>query len=251
MCFSFASISEAFTAFFEGFVGAESEIDALFEFEEADTALDRTDFPVPGSSDGTRSEGIARSALPQTPAGSSMPTPRPTPSIQIPPSSRSPRAKGNSVVGRNVDVAQSLTSPLAQIYMPVVLDEDTIGNAPEISKNLAPGISYGPARRRLTSTHRRPGSEIISTSLAQSLAVTPRKYSGSDSRKGVMDDIPISESPDTEFAAQRSSEKKLKTAAETEHVEETSGGAALAARLADIEKRQIRIEELLLKLVKQ
>jgi hypothetical protein len=240
-----ASISEAFVAIFEGFVGTEREIDAIFEFEGADTALERTDFPGRGLSDSTRSESVAHSAPPQTSASSSMPQ-RPTPSVQIPTSPRSPRAKANTLLGRSVDIVHS---PLAQRYMPLVVDEDTTGNAPDPSANLAPGIGYGPAGRRRTSIYRRPGNEIVGTSVAQSGATSAWKYSNSDSRKEVMDNIPISQSPDSDYAAQP--KEKPKTIAETEQAEETSGGVALTARLVDIEKRQIRMEELLLKLVKQ
>ena len=225
-------------AIFEGFVGAESEIDAIFEFEEANPTLGRTDFLL-RESDSARPDGVAQSASPQTSASQATPTQRPSTSIQIPVTPRSPRAKANA---RSLDAAQSLTSPLAQIYMPVVVDEDTFGNAPEAPTSLAPGISYGPARRRLTSMHRRPGKEILSSAIPTS---------STDSKKGVADDVPISESPDADPASQTIVERRPQTAEETEEAEEASSGVALATRLADIEKRQIRIEEILLNLVKQ
>ncbi|KAL1726221.1 hypothetical protein EV714DRAFT_255095 [Schizophyllum commune] len=160
---------------FEGFAGADGGIEAIFEIEEelGTSALD------------TRSEGEVENGPPQTSYASNAlpPSPqhrrlsssttatkrRPSTPLQSPTAVMNPapnqpplRTRVNSMTG-----PQNFTSPLAQIFQPLVVDDDLMeedDNASEASsppQNMGvhfpspPGVSYGPAsRRRLSSMHR-------------------------------------------------------------------------------------------------
>ncbi|KAI5833279.1 hypothetical protein K523DRAFT_370042 [Schizophyllum commune Tattone D] len=160
---------------FEGFAGADGGIEAIFEIEEelGTSALD------------TRSEGEVENGPPQTSnASGALPaspqhrrlsssttatkrrpsTPLQSPTAVMNPAPNQPplRARVNSMTG-----PQNFTSPLAQIFQPLVVDDDLMeedDNASEASsppQNMGvhfpspPGVSYGPAsRRRLSSMHR-------------------------------------------------------------------------------------------------
>lgn len=75
------------------------------------------------------------------------------------------RARVNSVLARGLDLAQSVSSPLAQIFQPLIVDDDFISGDDQHSSEAATSgpsgngmgagqISYGPAtRRRLSSMH--------------------------------------------------------------------------------------------------
>ena len=89
-----------------------------------------------------------------------------------------PRARLNSIVTRGLDVAQAAASPLAQIFQPLIVDDDLIpeeqAQIPVDGSSAQPGhaegnggapapspggalVSYGPAtRRRLMSMHAAP-----------------------------------------------------------------------------------------------
>ncbi|KAI0741592.1 hypothetical protein C8Q80DRAFT_1109906 [Daedaleopsis nitida] len=193
--------------FFEGLTGPDADIDAIFELEDElmeDSALDmeetdevppignvqrrfsqvsrrhplgtsqhpsrrasgstteRSTPPPPASPQKTESTAPGPSTSPQ----SQTQTQQPPGHIQL------PRARVNSMVTRGLDIAQAAASPLAQIYQPLVVDDDlvpvpedqepsnmgTAGTAPgNGSGGPPPGgalVSYGPAmRRRLTSLH--------------------------------------------------------------------------------------------------
>jgi hypothetical protein len=93
--------------------------------------------------------------------------------------------------------------------------------------------------------HRRTGPD---TGQASGTGLRRFPTSPTGPRLGSVEDAPFSESP---VPAKSDSEKLPKTAAEAEEEEESMGGvpSALAGRLAAMEKRQVRIEELLMKLV--
>ena len=70
--------------------------------------------------------------------------------------SRSVRQRLTSMVQRGADLASTFTSPLAQIYQPLVVDDDIV-DGDQDDQLAQPSISYGPAsRRRLSSMHRFP-----------------------------------------------------------------------------------------------
>ncbi|KAJ7281492.1 receptor-activated Ca2+-permeable cation channel [Mycena rebaudengoi] len=252
--------------FFEGLAGSDSDIDTVFEIEdelmESALATDET-----GTNEDIyklhRQRRMSPYSSPTRPqnspeqASSSSPAPAPAPTRPVP----APRTRVASLMHRGADVAQTFTSPLAQIFQPLVVDDGlpeadqsqghapgphTQGSAPP------PGVSYGPAyRRRLSSMHARDksGHAPMYGQLQHSQAHTrhhdvPRAMfpSGNDAdSRSQGDNRPFSASPE-ERALSSSS---LPTAEEVEEKNEGSSGADLMKRLEQIEARQKRIEGLL------
>lgn len=113
-------------------------------------------------------------------------------------------------------------SPLAQLFHPLIVD-DAIPEDAQPNAGTRDGVSYGPlSRRRLSS------------------ATTLQKMFPSS-----QGDNAIVQSPDQRSEALWEPE----TAEETEEKESTLGSLEWARRLDSIEKRQQRIEELLLEVV--
>ncbi|THH32452.1 hypothetical protein EUX98_g1732 [Antrodiella citrinella] len=196
---------------FEGLMaGSDADIDAVFELESTydESALDMdetTPLGPMGDQNGTlrsrrpsqmsrrqvstssaRSNGLSPTSLypnAHVPSASSSPrknerSPTPTPPIgNIP----LPRARINSLMTGNLALSQSTPSPLAQLFQPLIVDENNIPygfsdyqlqqqtdqsqqqesqSQEHISPtSTEPMVSYGPAsRRRLSSMHRRTGS---------------------------------------------------------------------------------------------
>ncbi|EPQ56311.1 hypothetical protein GLOTRDRAFT_128260 [Gloeophyllum trabeum ATCC 11539] len=250
--------------FFEGLAGADSSIDAIFEIEDemGDSALDTQDYDDPFLSG---QQGPRRPSERRLSAASRR---RPSFAPLIPPKASSqqisngqPSASGggghvpvrqrvNSAMARGAEAAQSFTSPLAQIFQPLVVDDDIPEEARESPSN-APGpthmISFGPAtRRRLTSVHRRSTTDPYHLNPMQS---SPKKFPSvtSDARShGSLLSQPLSESPGQ-------GEGRPETAS---HVEEDEGSPSrggpgsgeLMKRFDLMEERQRRIEELLMQL---
>lgn len=123
----------------------------------APSSPQKTEFPAPGPSTSPQSQ----SSRPQQGPGH----------IQL------PRVRLNSVVTRGLDIAQAAASPLAQIFQPLIVDDDIIPEEQQQSDGgavtstsgsgtgAAPGpvptpgalVSYGPAtRRRMLSMHVAP-----------------------------------------------------------------------------------------------
>ncbi|TFK79738.1 hypothetical protein K466DRAFT_667994 [Polyporus arcularius HHB13444] len=189
--------------FFEGLTGPEADIDAIFELEEEleDSALDmeETDDVPPIGANRRRFSQVSRrrpsgasqhaSRRPSTSTGRSTPPapespqktefPAPGPSstpqsqsqpLQFPGHIHLPRPRVNSIVARGFDMAQAAASPLAQIFQPLVVDDDLIPEEQVSEGTNTPGpaghgnggappalVSYGPAtRRRLMSMHAAP-----------------------------------------------------------------------------------------------
>ena len=114
-------------------------------------------------------------------------------------------------------------SPLAQLFHPLIVDDAIPENA-QPNAGTRDGVSYGPvSRRRLSSA----------TTLQRMFP---------PNREG---DNAIVQSPDQRSEALWEPE----TAEETEEKESTLGSLEWARRLDSIEKRQQRIEELLLEVV--
>ncbi|KAI9063882.1 hypothetical protein FKP32DRAFT_1571075 [Trametes sanguinea] len=191
---------------FEGLTGPDADIDAIFELEEEleESALDleetddvppieqarqqrrlsqasrrrashssqhqrrsststagRTTPPVPASPQQLKSENAGPSSSPSNQQGQSH--------MQAPPAHIPlPRARVNSLVTRGLELAQSASSPLAQIFQPLIVDDDgapddqtmfsegaaSAGGLSGGNCAVTTGISYGPAtRRRLSSMH--------------------------------------------------------------------------------------------------
>ncbi|KAI0666819.1 hypothetical protein C8Q78DRAFT_983490 [Trametes maxima] len=178
---------------FEGLTGPDADIDAIFELEEEfeESALDMEEGddvpPIDDARPRRLSQASRRRAslssqqqrrasmsttgrttppMPPSPLKAEQPGPSTSPGrSHITPhhaAALPPRTRVNSVLTRGLELAQSVSSPLAQIFQPLVVDDD-FGAADEQSApdpgapgagGAAAGISYGPAtRRRLSSMH--------------------------------------------------------------------------------------------------
>ncbi|KAI0629114.1 hypothetical protein C8Q77DRAFT_1161302 [Trametes polyzona] len=188
--------------FFEGLTGPDADIDAIFELEEEfeESALDmeeEDEVPpidvirqrrlsqmsrrrpsqssshrprrpsISGSTAGRSTPPVPPSPLkaeqagPSSPQSQSQQQPTQAPPGQIP----LPRQRVNSILTRGLELAQSASSPLAQIFQPLIVDDDLVPPGDEQTPSEgamsgpsatsgAPVISYGPAtRRRLSSMH--------------------------------------------------------------------------------------------------
>ncbi|KAJ7066620.1 receptor-activated Ca2+-permeable cation channel [Mycena amicta] len=255
--------------FFEGLAGSDNDIDTVFEIEDElmESAL---------AAEGTSTNGDAFKAQVQrrmSPYSSPIrPNPPPTPtSNREPPASSStparpipgPRTRVTSLMHRGAEVAQTFTSPLAQIFQPLVVDDGGIpeeitnpemqnrAHAPAatsdgrsstgVGHGVVPpppaGVSYGPAyRRRLSSMHGRDISGGAATGLhTRRASETPRML------------FPTSEGDDDVFSSSpddRDSSSALPTAEDVEEKKDV-----WLERLDKMEVRQQRIEELLEKIV--
>lgn len=228
---------------FEGLAGSEADIDAIFEIEEDfESALDTgegADDVYQQTQSKRRFSGVSISP----------PAPPPQPQSSSPPRAI-PRLRLNSVVNRGVDA--TAFSPLAQVFQPLVVDEDpfkaTANNAANASGSLFPlGISYGPAsRRRLTSIQsmHRGAHEPLQTQLQLN---TGKKFpligrgSPKDREGPFKRDISLERMPETVTEV-----KEQEGASGTNN----PGEVQWLERLTQIEQRQARIEDLLSQIAK-
>ncbi|KAL0575972.1 hypothetical protein V5O48_006006 [Marasmius crinis-equi] len=276
---------------FEGLAGTDADIDAIFEIEDElnTSALDTTREDVemaPKSTNTSQRRGSSSHPKPtslSTASNGSAPSPSqdrtqghvhfespatpPSPPQHIP-----PRARVNSVLNRGAELAHSFTSPLAQIYQPLIVDDipasddSYTSQQPQVSgspgRGPAPLISYGPAsRRRLSSIqgiHRRTTSDmqrVVSPSQGLHRSQSQRKPSPS-SVTGV------TVFPSVEEAADKSEDDKkvltespppmtspLPTVGQVlEDMDADSAQMRWNKRLDQMEQRQQRIESLLEKI---
>jgi hypothetical protein len=214
----------------------------IFEIEDdLDIALDTGDYGPTPSVDAFRQRrisGISRrhtserrvsSNEPSNPAGS----PNKTGRRDLSPAS--PRQRLNSMLNRGAEAAQTFTSPLAQIFQPLVVDDEIPedAEAPPSHPGIPNGVSYGPASRRRLSTMQR--------SPADSATVVHHRFPSMGSHHGSHE--ALSSDPDA-YPTPREPE----TAEEVQ--EEASGMAQWAQRLQRLEEGQKRIEDLLIQLSK-
>ncbi|OSX63980.1 hypothetical protein POSPLADRAFT_1138127 [Postia placenta MAD-698-R-SB12] len=236
--------------FFEGLSGPDADIDAIFELEDAydESALDEEDSEQTVPMENSRQRRLSQMSRRQT-SQASGPTTPPRSSVKAEQLSSSssvplPRTRVNSTFMRGLELAHNVSSPLAQVFQPLVVGDDHQDEQSSDHNNAL--VSYGPAtRRRLSSMVRRPtappadpfggpsqpqpiGARRIPT------GVSPSK------RSGVLNASLLSESPDA-----KSGSEHMATMEETE---ESIGMSALARRLDGIEQQQKRIEDLLLRL---
>ncbi|KAG6844774.1 hypothetical protein H0H87_003892 [Tephrocybe sp. NHM501043] len=213
----------------------------IFEIEEEfESALDINDTASYQVHERPRRMSSGPAQYNQTPAG-------PTGSI--------PHTRLTSIMHRGGEAAQSFTSPLAQVFQPLIVD-NTIPEEPgdkTESSPASPGatgpipfpsaVSYGSAsRRRLSSVYVTQGHPQSSPPLFQQV----------QAKKVAM--FPKSSSPPRSSAFSRSPERiaPASPSTATEALEESKadevgrlGGVAVERRLEEMEKRQERIEELL------
>ncbi|KAF4610858.1 hypothetical protein D9613_007044 [Agrocybe pediades] len=210
--------------FFEGLAGVDGDIDAVFEIEDAfDSALDIGD-----NNDGFSVLNHRRLSGASSRGG--------RPNVQTSPPKNIARARLNSIMTR-----AEAYSPLAQVFNPLLLEDDHAREANNASSSTTTGVSYGPAsRRRLTSIHTGQHRRVTHDGLMQSMQ---KKFP-------VMNDK--SSPPDRAFLRSRSHERYTSpssTAGEIKDAEDNSGedpnSAMIINRLEEMERRQVRIEELL------
>ncbi|KAJ7155368.1 receptor-activated Ca2+-permeable cation channel [Mycena crocata] len=237
--------------FFEGLAGSDSDIDTVFEIEDElmESALATDDLPSNG--DAFKLQRQRR----MSPYSSPMRPPQPHAVAPAQPSSSSspphvpvpgPRNRATSIMNRGAEIAHTFTSPLAQIFQPLVVDD---GGIPEdapvpnpTSIHPAPGVvpppsgvSYGPAyRRRLSSMHVRDqsGHGPVYGQLTQQRQASEGQRMLFPTGGG--GDDPFSSSPDQRTGS-------LPTAEEVEEKKDYEW----IQRLEKMEARQERIEGLL------
>lgn len=170
-----------------------------------------------------------------------------------PPPADGPRARLTSMVAKGAaELATAFTSPLAQIYQPLVVDDDLVedDNAPPPSSSPSQGqVSYGPAmrRRRLSSMHRfppMPSLGDVANPLKRLPAVLPTVLQGQK----------LSDNAERGEGEEEEGEMRIHSPEPAEHVLETEFDepplrVILESRLHTMEERQKRIEQMLLQLV--
>ncbi|KAI9464263.1 hypothetical protein F5148DRAFT_1210255 [Russula earlei] len=205
------------------FPGVGSDIDAIFEFEEQlDNALDMHDQGAAHPMEQTRNDtvrgaggSIRTHTISRMPSESLRPDGSPGPQI---------RHRITTSLSRPAD-AMVQASPLAQLFQPIIVDE-VIPEGLHLHAGARDGVSYGPASRRRLSS---------GTTLQRMNLPNPN-------RDG---DTTWSRSPGQMSEALMEPE----TVGETEEKESTLGSLEWARRLDSIERRQKRIEELLMEVV--
>ncbi|KII87361.1 hypothetical protein PLICRDRAFT_42989 [Plicaturopsis crispa FD-325 SS-3] len=230
--------------FFEGLAGTDADIDAVFELEEEmDSALDTQEYGTFPTNDDLRQRRMSIMSQRRRSSGNHQkrsPSPHRAERPPVSPTTAIPRQRVNSVLHRGAEMATSFTSPLAQIFQPLVVDEDI----PE-DPSAHPGgpVSYGPAsRRRLSSMQsvqrRTPTDNHLSQ--VQSLGLRKFPSQGSGSRH----EPPLSESP-------KENDGGIKPVGQIEEDEKNSGSLSQwSQRLNTIEESQRRIEAMLAQLSK-
>ncbi|KAI1793525.1 hypothetical protein LXA43DRAFT_971864 [Ganoderma leucocontextum] len=311
--------------FFEGLSGPDADIDAIFELElELDgSALDVDDthdvppvIPiqrrisqvsrrrVSGTSLRQRrpSSSASRSTPPRSPSPhkTEFPAPGPSSSPQSQTQLAQPpqpihRPRINPLVTRGLDIVQAAASPLAQIFQPLIVDDDMIleeparepvDGAPASHGDGSDGapsalVSYGPAtRRRLTSMHvpqaaprrmrtysavghgQQPQRADHYGATAEGSAPLRRLPTYSPplrSHLGLYASAPLSASPDDRSGGvskqrreQEQEQERARSAGpqETAAQLESEGTPEWERRLASIEDRQKRIEDILTEISK-
>lgn len=233
--------------FFEGLAGADADIDAIFEIEdELDVAIDTHyhDYGNITSTDASRHRPLSRisnrrsfdrrssSAVTASPKSSHQKSGRRDPSPVL------PQQRVNSMLHRGTEVATTFTSPLAQIFQPLVVDNDIFGEdaEPEPSRLGIPGgVSYGPASRRRLSVKQR------SAAAADSATNTIQRFSSIGSYRGNQEGQ-LFPSLDADPSL-----TEPETAEEVQEEESSAGGMIQwAKRLQSLEEGQKRIEDLLI-----
>ncbi|KAF8586037.1 hypothetical protein K439DRAFT_1646379 [Ramaria rubella] len=229
-------------SFFEGLVGAGADIDAVFDIEDEltpDAELsNQTRSRRPSSSAktfkrssfGAHSQSNGQSNVPSTPEHRSPP-------LQA---HQRPRAIPQRVAGVAEAFSQNI-SPLAQVYSPLPMDDDIVEDS-ALSSSPSPfvsttGVSYGPATRRRFSSmvHRRTANDPGPGFSGEGSSVK-RLESGSSNNEGYS------------LAEEGVPETVTELESEEEHL---GGNVNLEKRLAGMEARQQRIEEMLIQLTQQ
>jgi len=139
------------------------------------------------------------------------------------------------MLSRGAEITQTFTSPLAQIFQPLVVDDDIRQSVePEPSLlGIPSGVSYGPASRRRHSVMQRSAAVDHVTNTFQRF---PSMGSYLSTQEGH-----LSSSPDVD-----PERREPETAEEVQEEELSTGGMMQwSKRLRNLEEGQKRIEDLL------
>ncbi|KAK0467002.1 uncharacterized protein EV420DRAFT_1636034 [Desarmillaria tabescens] len=246
-------------ALFEGLTRSDADIDAIFEIEdELNTSALETYPYVSNDSLPSRNSALSSSPSRMAPRANTIEQQQLPQSNHPhfddsrgnapshPPSQPFPiaRTRVNSILNRNFETAQSFTSPLAQIFQPLVLDEDPVADENHSPPHL---VSFGPAsRRRLSSMHQhRRGT--TDGGHGHHSPTHQRSQEGSNLKRTDGGSGPLTESPPaaTSMSSPKdSSFTSLQTAAAVEEAD--SGG--YWKKFEELEARQARMEKLLEKI---
>ncbi|KAI0050965.1 hypothetical protein FA95DRAFT_1554998 [Auriscalpium vulgare] len=244
--------------FFEGLTGGGADIDAIFDLEdELGSALDTEDSGVAPPIGRQRSISVSQqrraSASGFRPTMSRpLPTAQPQPQKDEPANGAQPgpaRHRVTSILNRGANEAAQAFSPLAQIFQPLVVDDNVIPEEDHPQTGTRDAVSYGPASRRRLSTMKRPGSDFQQQQQQQQQSPgSPLGLSASPLRK-----FPTGESPGRRTLAESSdshSVGEIETLEQTEEKESTLGALQWARKLDGLDKRMRRMEELLSEIAK-
>lgn len=222
----------------------------MFDIEdEMDTALDTHEYSHVPVGDGLQrrysqksqksQKSQSRTRRPSSNAPERIARRDPSPNHLAAPS---PRLRLGSMLNRGAEAAQSIASPLAQIFQPLIVDDDIPEESENgsLSLNVPMGISYGPASRRKQSMMQRsPAAEVA-------LARTHRFPSMGSHESRDAHQVSTSPDPISESVGRG---RGMETAEEAEEEEEDSGGMIRwMERLDKLEQGQKRIEDLLLRI---
>lgn len=251
---------------FEGLAGSDADIDIIFEVvEDSEEAVDTenyADLPLPQTalqrqisrkSDGRPSRSPLRPShslkkrtesrrTPSPSTNQSSGASRPSEHIRHSFAPAALRRRLNSMFNKT----DTLPSPLAQVFQPVVVDDEipeehAFDKGVSLQPHSGNGhmVSYGPAsRRRLSSMHlvsRRGADSAVQASDSSQRPAFPVV----DTRPEVLVAGPLSASPN----------RQPETVEQMEETMENSGGLLeLSERIKDMEDRQKRIEGILIQL---
>lgn len=251
---------------FEGLAGSDADIDIIFEVvEDSEEAVDTenyADLPLPQTalqrqisrkSDGRPSRSPLRPShslkkrtesrrTPSPSTNQSSGASRPSEHIRHSFAPAALRRRLNSMFNKT----DTLPSPLAQVFQPVVVDDEipeehAFDKGVSLQPHSGNGhmVSYGPAsRRRLSSMHlvsRRGADSAVQASDSSQRPAFPVV----DTRPEVLVAGPLSTSPN----------RQPETVEQMEETMENSGGLLeLSERIKDMEDRQKRIEGILIQL---
>ncbi|KAL5492518.1 hypothetical protein ACEPAI_3965 [Sanghuangporus weigelae] len=262
--------------FFEGlFAGKASDIDVIFDIEDemmqfaSESAVDTRDLESTPSLKPTVTDSARRGS--QASRRVSMQSAKPMKLIpsnssaismasqdgqgpSSPPSTKGIRQRLASVVQRGTEAVNNITSPLAQIYQPLVVDDDIIEEEAEQSQTMPPGnLNYAPGmRRRLSSMHRFPPMQPVGAHRRLN-SMYGQNRDGNLLDGGVLQESPRSAdpfAPDREGRIEEEGTSPPEPASQVLEGEETSSrGPQVNERLAKIEERQKRLEDLILQLI--
>lgn len=153
------------------------------------------------------------------------------------------RKRLTSAMQRSGDQVASFVSPLAQIYQPLVVDDDILEEEGGSPSSIPPLVSFGPSmRRRLSSMHRFP--PMGTTEL--------QKKMDRDKHSGGVNDAVANRSTElmqSDVEDDETHEAQPEPVSQVEEEEGSSGSIPqMAQRLMRMEERQRRLEALILQL---